>query len=144
MTFAPRLFVGCTRLREFSDAPNLNVLLENKNKMASLLASRLCGTTAMRFATLKKIPYRPVIRTFADDSREAVPRVARRRLTLKERIMAPAGEGGMRLGRNLIVHLLELCIIYCSFKTPINENIYGVRFLTCWSVMNRYCACSYQ
>lgn len=63
--------------------------------MASLLASRLCGTTAVRFVTLKQIPYRPVIRTFADDSRETVTRVARRRATLKERAFAPTEGGGM-------------------------------------------------
>lgn len=74
---------------------NLKFYCYFPERMASLLASRLCGTTAIRFATLKKISYRPIVRTFADDSRETVTRVARKRTTLRERAMAPAGEGGM-------------------------------------------------
>lgn len=89
----------CTILRDSNfpflrDITSIFFLEYNIERMASLLASRLCGTSAIRFATLKKIPYRPVVRTFADDSRETVTRVARR-TTLKERAMAPAGDGGM-------------------------------------------------
>lgn len=62
--------------------------------MASLLASRLCGSTALRVTVLKQVPYRSALRTYAEEGKNVVSRVARRQ-TLKERALAPAGEGGL-------------------------------------------------
>lgn len=64
--------------------------------MASLLAARLCCAPRLRIAAIRKLPQQSIYRTFASDGRETVQRTARR-ATLRERAMAPAGEGGMLL-----------------------------------------------
>lgn len=68
--------------------------------MATLLASRLCGSASLRFAVLKNVSYKPVVRNFAQDSRETLTRTARRK-TLREQAMAPAGETGIALYYNV-------------------------------------------
>lgn len=45
------------------------------------------------------IPRLETVRLFANDGRSSFARSARRRMTIKEQIMAPAGEGG-ELSRN--------------------------------------------
>lgn len=82
--------------------------------MASLLASRLCGSTTLRVAILKQVPYKSTLRTYAEEGKNVVSRVARRQ-TLKERALAPAGEGGL-LKDNFQFILTKLCNIFTAFS----------------------------
>lgn len=62
--------------------------------MTSLLLSRLSTQSALRLATIKQIPRKQIFRAFADDGRNTFKTRAARKATIKERAMAPAGEGG--------------------------------------------------
>lgn len=73
-----------------------------------MLASRLCRTPMLnKSIALKPLQVKNVYRTFAEEGRDAVARAARRRqTTLKERLMAPAGDTGM-----VYTHLLHLGVV---------------------------------
>ena len=65
--------------------------------MASLLAARLvCRAPIVQSAVLRQLPKFPkqsLVRYYASESRDAAARAARRQ-TIKEKMMAPAGETG--------------------------------------------------
>lgn len=61
--------------------------------MTSLLLGRTCQLSALRLTALRPAT-RQAFRTFSEDSREQLKTRARR-ATLRERAMAPPGEGGL-------------------------------------------------
>lgn len=65
--------------------------------MAFILASRLCKAPVLsKSIAVKPLQVKNVYRTFAEDGRDALARATRRRqATLKERLMAPAGDTGI-------------------------------------------------
>lgn len=73
--------------------------------MAALLASKLCCAPALRVAAFRSasgnLLVKNVIRNCSRDSRETLSRTARR-TTLKERAMAPAGEGAFNVGKGAL------------------------------------------
>lgn len=86
--------------------------------MASLLASRLCGSTTLRVTVLKQVPYKSALRTYAEEGKNVVTRVARRR-TLKEQMLAPAGEGGLL---NVIYSVIPLiCMLLLQHSVLAKE-----------------------
>ncbi|XP_050295313.1 growth hormone-inducible transmembrane protein-like isoform X2 [Anthonomus grandis grandis] len=70
--------------------------------MALMLASRLCRAPVFQRSLIKHLPTRSAVRTFAEDSRDALAREARRKATLKEKAMAPAGETAFNIGRGAV------------------------------------------
>lgn len=70
--------------------------------MALLLASRLCRAPVLQKNLLKQLPSRAVIRTYAEEGKDAIARAAKRQATLKERAMAPAGETAFSIGRGAV------------------------------------------
>jgi len=71
--------------------------------MTSILVTRLCyvrAPTSLQLA-VRKLPQHSIFRTFAQDGRETVHRTARRQ-TLRERAMAPAGDGAFSVGRGAL------------------------------------------
>lgn len=63
--------------------------------MALVLASRLCRAPVLnKSLAVKPLQIKNVYRTFAEEGRDALARTARRRQTLKEKLMAPAGDTG--------------------------------------------------
>nr|CAI5821636.1 unnamed protein product [Callosobruchus analis]CAI5832131.1 unnamed protein product [Callosobruchus analis] len=72
--------------------------------MAMMLATRLCSRAVplQKSLQLKPLQCKTAIRTFADESRDAMARAARRRATLKERAMAPAGETAFNIGKGAL------------------------------------------
>ncbi|KAJ8972584.1 hypothetical protein NQ314_000112 [Rhamnusium bicolor] len=71
-------------------------------KMALMLASRLCRAPTLQKSALKQFQTVNVYRTFADEGRDAMARSARRRTTLKEKIMAPAGDTAFNIGKGAV------------------------------------------
>ncbi|KAF2902303.1 hypothetical protein ILUMI_03883 [Ignelater luminosus] len=71
--------------------------------MASLLVARLCCAPRLRIATIQKLPQHSIFRTFSNDGRETVHKArTARRATLRERAMAPAGDGAFSIGRGAL------------------------------------------
>lgn len=68
--------------------------------MALILASRLCRAPVLQKSNfiIRQTQNNNVYRTFANEGKETFTRTAaRRRTTLKEKIMAPAGDTGKQL-----------------------------------------------
>lgn len=70
--------------------------------MALMLASRLCRAPVLKKSFIKQIPSRAVARTYTNEGRDAMARAARREATLKEKVMAPAGEAAFGIGRGAV------------------------------------------
>ncbi|XP_023019829.1 growth hormone-inducible transmembrane protein [Leptinotarsa decemlineata] len=72
--------------------------------MALMLASRLCRAPVLKKSGfLKQIKFENASRTFANDSRDALAREARKkRASLKEKIMAPAGDTAFNIGKGAL------------------------------------------
>lgn len=71
--------------------------------MALMLASRFCRAPVLQKSNfiLRQPQNNNVYRTFANEGKEAFTRTAaRRRTTLKEKLMAPAGDTGTQLELN--------------------------------------------
>ncbi|KAF5274699.1 hypothetical protein FQA39_LY07091 [Lamprigera yunnana] len=68
--------------------------------MASLLLSKFCCISNVRTVALRKLPQHTTFRNFAEDVRQSVRRA--RQKTLREKIMAPAGEGAFTIGKGAI------------------------------------------
>lgn len=67
-----------------------------------MLASRLCRAPVFQRSLVNQLPPRAVARTYANESRDALAREARRRATLKERAMAPSSGTGKVFHVNLV------------------------------------------
>lgn len=68
--------------------------------MALMLATRMCRAPAFKqgLNLTKQLQLRSaLVRNYAEDSRDALARAARKRATLKERAMAPAGPTGKKI-----------------------------------------------
>lgn len=64
--------------------------------MASLLAARLAlRAPIVQSMALRQLPKQSFVRSYATEGRDALSRAARRQ-TLKEKIMAPAGDTGTK------------------------------------------------
>lgn len=72
--------------------------------MAFMLASRLCRAPVLQKSNfaLKQIQNNNVYRTFANEGRETIAKAARKRATLKEKIMAPAGDTAFNVGKGAL------------------------------------------
>ncbi|XP_030760157.1 growth hormone-inducible transmembrane protein-like isoform X1 [Sitophilus oryzae] len=70
--------------------------------MALMLASRICQAPAIKRSFIKQLPARAFTRTYANEGRDALAREARRKATLKEKAMAPAGETAFSLGKGAV------------------------------------------
>ncbi|XP_060517337.1 growth hormone-inducible transmembrane protein-like [Cylas formicarius] len=70
--------------------------------MALMLASRICRAPVMQNVALKRFPARDALRTYGSEGRDAVAREARRKATLKEAAMAPAGEAAFTIGKGAV------------------------------------------
>ncbi|CAG9814082.1 unnamed protein product [Phaedon cochleariae] len=72
--------------------------------MAVMIATKLCRAPVFQKAALLRQPQvQNVYRTFADEGRDALARAARRRqATLKEKLMAPAGDTAFNLGKGAL------------------------------------------
>lgn len=72
--------------------------------MALMLASRLCRAPTLQKSNLvlRQFQNNNVYRTFANDGKETITRTARRRTTLKEKIMAPAGDTAFNIGKGAL------------------------------------------
>lgn len=68
--------------------------------MASLLAARLCGLSVRPNFT-RAVRFNVTIRNYAREAKESVQRTARQE-TLREKAMAPAGEGAFRVGQGAL------------------------------------------
>lgn len=65
--------------------------------MATLIASRLCRTSGLRLIannTAKGYIQSAVVRNYARDTRQTIARTRGR--SIKETLLAPAGDGGMQ------------------------------------------------
>ncbi|KAB0798421.1 hypothetical protein PPYR_09414 [Photinus pyralis] len=62
-----------------------------------MLLSKLCCSTNVRTVAFRKLPQYAFRRTFAEDARQTVRRARTR--TLREKIMAPAGDGAFSIGK---------------------------------------------
>lgn len=70
--------------------------------MALTLASRFCRTPMLKNSFIKRLPSQAVSRTYTNEGRDAMARAARRRATLKEQAMAPAGQTAFNMGRGAV------------------------------------------
>lgn len=69
--------------------------------MASLLMSKLCCSSTLRIAVIRKLPQQSIYRSLAQDGKETIHRAARRQ-TLRDRAMAPAGDGAFSIGKGAL------------------------------------------
>lgn len=77
--------------------------------MAMLLSARLCRASALQGTLFKQLPSQLVRRNFASEGRDTLGRTVRRRATIKEQAMAPAGQTGKKFDVNS-VHISSLLL----------------------------------
>lgn len=82
--------------------------------MALLLTSRLCRSPVIKSSFVKQLPSRSLIRNYTNDAKDAMARAARRKATLKEQAMAPAGPTG---ATNVIFCILFVNLLYFQLLT---------------------------
>ncbi|XP_076257009.1 growth hormone-inducible transmembrane protein-like isoform X2 [Rhynchophorus ferrugineus] len=70
--------------------------------MALMLTSRLCRSPVLNSNFLKQLPSRSLIKNYTNEGKDAMARAARRRATLKEQAMAPAGATAFNIGRGAV------------------------------------------
>lgn len=67
-----------------------------------MIASRLCRAPMLKNGFAKQLASRAFVRNYASEGRDALAREARRKATLKEKAMAPAGETAFNIGRGAV------------------------------------------
>lgn len=104
--------------------------------MALMLASKLCRASVLQRSALSQIKHTNtnVYRTFANEERQAFTRTARRKqTTLKEKIMAPAGDTAFNLGKGAVAGGALLGVgALCYYGLGLGKDVGAVEIQHLW------------